>query len=153
MMITFRHGRANRYAGFTLIELLVVISIIALLISILLPALKKARQAAMTVICAVNLKSLYLGQSLYANDFQMYCPALFDGSSTYQANRWVAILAPYIGLRGTPQNFNGDEWQDYMTRGALWCPTRDQITPWTSYAKYQWVMVSTRLPALSRILI
>ena len=46
----------KRYSGFTLIELLVVISIIALLLSIVMPTLTKAKDAARNVVCRSNLK-------------------------------------------------------------------------------------------------
>lgn len=54
--------------GFTLIELLVVISIIALLVAILMPALNKAKQQATAVLCVSNLRSLTLAWGLYAED-------------------------------------------------------------------------------------
>jgi prepilin-type N-terminal cleavage/methylation domain-containing protein len=60
--------RSLRRSGFTLVELLVVIGIIALLISILLPALSRAKEQANRVLCMSNHKQLLMGIHMYAND-------------------------------------------------------------------------------------
>ncbi len=60
--------------GFTLIELLVVIAIIALLVSILLPSLKTAKELARSVVCLSNLKSTGTAIFLYANDYDELLP-------------------------------------------------------------------------------
>jgi prepilin-type N-terminal cleavage/methylation domain-containing protein/prepilin-type processing-associated H-X9-DG protein len=59
-------SRMKKTKGFTLIELLVVISIIALLLSILMPGLQKAKEAARRVVCSSNMKQLATGNFSYA---------------------------------------------------------------------------------------
>ncbi|OHB53291.1 MAG: hypothetical protein A2Y12_15700 [Planctomycetes bacterium GWF2_42_9] len=58
----------KRKNGFTLVELLVVISIIAILLAVLMPALNKARESGQKVVCASNGKQLYLATACYAQD-------------------------------------------------------------------------------------
>ena len=65
-----------RSASFTLIELLVVISMVALLIALLLPTLKKAKETARRVQCLSNLRQIANGLHVYANDFDGRFPPL-----------------------------------------------------------------------------
>jgi prepilin-type N-terminal cleavage/methylation domain-containing protein/prepilin-type processing-associated H-X9-DG protein len=65
--------------GFTLVELLVVISIIAMLLAVLLPALSKAREQGRTVVCKSNQKQIMLGANLFAKDNDDWSPGAHWG--------------------------------------------------------------------------
>ncbi len=83
--------------GFTLIELLVVIGIIAVLIAILLPSLRKARLQAQSTVCKSNLRQLFVYMVDYANSNRGYMYPVSANGKTIGTNvaphqRWVPIL-------------------------------------------------------------
>jgi len=95
--------------GFTLIELLVVISIIALLLSILMPALNKVRMQAQLVTCLSNEKQISLAVLMYSNDYKDTLPdaTTFYGwtrpigydngwGGSWEADQWWTHFSPYF---------------------------------------------------------
>lgn len=118
-----------RSGGFTLIEVLVVISIIALLVSILLPSLSKARHMAKGMACLSNLRQLSHGWHLYADDNRdVSVPGRYakaPGGKDAPANwykignglkyrpRWVATMGKYVGLFAFDEPSTSDDRQDY----------------------------------------
>ncbi len=109
-----------RRAAFTLVELLVVISIIAVLASLLLPALSSASGKVKSAKCKSNLRQILLAQTQYVADCDAY-PAM---SPEYH---WWKVFAPY-GVSGEPERTT---WVLKMKPGGLACPT----------AKYNLILV------------
>ncbi len=115
----------SRPMGFTLVELLVVIGIIALLISILLPALNKARDSARKIVCASNLRTVGQMCHLYAKDDPRgYLPESFISTTSGNAPHPVRYRAFGTGNSGQLVPALYDK---YVKDGRIfYCPSAEE---------------------------
>lgn len=129
------NGREHVRSGFTLVELLVVIGIIALLISILLPALNKAREQAKLISCANNMRQVGQAFFMYAAQSQGWLPPAVSAG-------WYG---PYY-----PNGTTSMTWMDYMVQTGCLKAGNGPFTGALAWLNAYWIPVM-RCPSAQSI--
>ena len=117
---------SRKTSAFTLIELLVVISIIALLIGILLPALGAARDAGRDLKCLANERQMGIGLHAYAAEEKQFLPPTFDnisdrdGDGNADGTDWAVLMSSY--LAGNNNNTYDAADPDVGASEVILCP-------------------------------
>jgi prepilin-type N-terminal cleavage/methylation domain-containing protein/prepilin-type processing-associated H-X9-DG protein len=106
--------------GFTLVELLVVIAIIALLLSILMPSLSRARESARRIVCGNQMKQLALGGLLYAQEYRglvvpPFMPWDISNPNGGGTVGWPELLKPYYSQKQQGTNVPTLKCPTYMS--------------------------------------
>jgi prepilin-type N-terminal cleavage/methylation domain-containing protein len=110
----------RRRAGFTLIELLVVIAVITILLAILLPSLRRAREAANRAACASNLHNLGLACHNFANTHNGRFPASYRMPASGYSYRFPLAITRDIKMDETTTKWTtyGSSWASFEENGA-----------------------------------
>ena len=88
------------HRAFTLIEVLVVIAVIALLVTILVPSLSKAREMARATVCRANMRNMAVATLMYVEDQALYLPSVGLSHGSHQLDEqgsWLRLLQRYSG--------------------------------------------------------
>ena len=93
--------------GFTLIELLVVIAIIALLMGILFPVLRKAREQGRDVVCRNNLRQIGLAANFYADHYGLYIPRSAEWGGNIKP--WFQLFMPFLAQKPIDDDYRNVE--------------------------------------------
>jgi len=113
--------------GFTLIELLVVIAIIAILASMLLPALTKAKNKAQGIYCIGNIKQLSLSTHMYTDDNNQWFPPMQETLPAGYETSWRSYLFNYVGKSGKIYDCPSEKVEIYSTGARHALPPAPQL--------------------------
>lgn len=116
--------KARRQRAFTLVELLVVIGIIALLISVLLPALAKARDSAVTLQCASNMRQIGVAIQMFSQSHDGRAPNRAEYSDQKTWDYWMDQLNNEVFKSQMIPSFAWGAQAYDTNRGNLGCPSR-----------------------------
>ncbi|MBN1553361.1 MAG: prepilin-type N-terminal cleavage/methylation domain-containing protein [Phycisphaerae bacterium] len=127
-----RRIHPTQQKAFTLIELLVVIAIISLLVSILVPSLRQAKELAREVTCLSNARNIGVVLQFYAQDYDNTFPIPYNPSHSRNAyHSWPVALGVYIADESSidPDVSMTVKNQPEMVAESFQCPTLLQIHP------------------------
>ncbi len=123
--------------GFTLIELLVVISIIALLLAILVPALNEVKKQAQRIVCSASFKQISLGMFMYVDSNNNMLPHSVIAKDTVNLNPpggewypglwfWQQLIADYVNVKRKDRG-----WGEYSSGYEIfYCPSMKKTKTW-----------------------